>query len=518
MIIRKPYAFLIKNFKKIHIVLLILSLLVAYKIIDVSHFVNQFINNGTYDSYADPITNHINNLMMVSIFIIIIGSGALLLLLRHKRKPWKVYLIPVMFYVALFLVLNIIKGFFNTYSVDVQSTDIRMARDLMLIFIFVQLPVLGIFIMRVLGLDLGKFNFSNDQEFLELSDTDREEVELSLDFDTNSLKRLYKKTIRNFNYIYSEHKMLFKILFTIIFIVSLFNIYKLFFVTNKVYKIGDNYNYNEFTINVSDSYVAEMDYKHDIISKNSKFIILNVSVKNNSSNAKKFNTSNFHIKAINLDYSTTETTFAKEFSDIGSCYSKVKSINGNQNLKFIIIFKVDKKINNNKFVLYFQEKNNSNKLRKIKLKLKDIDKLDDPINYKLGEFFKIETLSGSESISFDEYDIVSSVDYSSKKCSFGDCDISLNNYSISEDNKIMVLDFASDSWEAKNMIDFFDMYGKINYKDSSGEEEVIDVDFALKNKYFGKLVYLKVPNEILDAQEINLDFVLRNKEYIYKLK
>ena len=57
MIIRKPYAFLIKNFKRIHIVLLLLSLFVAYKVFDVSSFVNEFMKFGTYDYFKDPITN-----------------------------------------------------------------------------------------------------------------------------------------------------------------------------------------------------------------------------------------------------------------------------------------------------------------------------------------------------------------------------------------------------------------------------------------------------------------------------
>ena len=44
MIIRKPYAFLIKNFRKIHILLLAISLFVAYKLFDVTRFINDFMN------------------------------------------------------------------------------------------------------------------------------------------------------------------------------------------------------------------------------------------------------------------------------------------------------------------------------------------------------------------------------------------------------------------------------------------------------------------------------------------
>jgi len=135
MIIRKPYAFLIKNFKKIHIFLLILSIYVAYKLIGVSSFVNEFMRLGTYDLFNDPITNHITWLTTLAIFLLIIGSSAILFLLNHKKKPWKLYLIPIIEYFALFLVLEMIKSFFGNYSSDVATTDLRLSKDLLMIFI-----------------------------------------------------------------------------------------------------------------------------------------------------------------------------------------------------------------------------------------------------------------------------------------------------------------------------------------------------------------------------------------------
>ena len=102
MIIRKPYAFLIKNFKKIHVVLLVLSIFVLFKLTGVSSFVNDFMRYGIYDTYGDPITAHITFLLRLAVFILGLGSGALIFLLRHKKKPWKAYLIPFIEYVALF--------------------------------------------------------------------------------------------------------------------------------------------------------------------------------------------------------------------------------------------------------------------------------------------------------------------------------------------------------------------------------------------------------------------------------
>ena len=89
MIIRKPFAFLIKNFKKIHIVLLLLSLFVAYKIIDVNLFVNDFMKLGAYDLYADPISNHISLFMLISVVLLSFGSFVLVILLKYKNSLHK---------------------------------------------------------------------------------------------------------------------------------------------------------------------------------------------------------------------------------------------------------------------------------------------------------------------------------------------------------------------------------------------------------------------------------------------
>ena len=60
MVIRKPYAFLIKNFKKIHIFLFLLCAFIYYKVLQVNEFVSEFMQLGSYDSYNEPIARYIN--------------------------------------------------------------------------------------------------------------------------------------------------------------------------------------------------------------------------------------------------------------------------------------------------------------------------------------------------------------------------------------------------------------------------------------------------------------------------
>ena len=125
MIIRKPYAFLIKNFRKIHIALLVLGVFVFYKTIRTALFVSEFMNYGIYDAYANPISKVITPFFRISVILMIIGSGSILLLLRHKQKPWKSYIFPTLLYFFLFLVLGMIRSFFNVYTEMLETTNLR---------------------------------------------------------------------------------------------------------------------------------------------------------------------------------------------------------------------------------------------------------------------------------------------------------------------------------------------------------------------------------------------------------
>ena len=483
MIIRKPYAFLIKNFKKIHIALLIVSLYLAFKVIEINSFVNEFMNLGIYDLYANPITNHITFFMNVAIIFMIVGCSALLLLLRHKNKPWKLYLFPLVNYIFLFFMMFVIKGFFKSYSVSVDAADLRFARDLLVIFVIVQLPLVGIFIVRTFGLDINKFNFNSDEEFLQLSEEDREEIEISIDIDVNTFKRFFRRFLRNISYVYEEHKLISRVIIGIISFVLIANIYTLVFVTNKSYEETDNYNYNGFTIKVNNSYFTNKDYKGDVISKNNNFVIVNFTIKNNSKESRNFDTSRFHLKASNLDYTTTESIFGEEFYDLG-----------------------------------FQEKDNKSILRKIKLKLIDLNETKQEEEYKIGDSVKIDILNKEDDISIDSSTLVDSFDYSLRKCVVSQC-YSESTYYLSPDgSKTLILEFASNIWESTEIVDFLGKCAKIKYKDSDGMERELNINFAVKKNYFGKVSYITVPKEIENSDILQLIIKLRNRKIKYYLK
>lgn len=516
MIIRKPYAFLIKNFRRIHIALLIIGLFIFSKIIDISSFVNNFMSDGFYDLYADPITKHITPLLIFSIFLMIIGSVSLLLLLLHKKKPWKTYIIPAAIYISLFFILGMIRNFFGNYTERVDSADLRLSRDLLIFLMVGQVPALAIYVIRIFGLDVNKFEFNSDIEMMDLSDADREEIEVSLDLDVHSFKRYFKKLIRNIGYFYKEHKIISKIIIGALGLFMLYNAFVFVFITNKTYKQGQSYRANGYTFKVNKSYYTDKDASGNVISNDSNFVIVEVTVKNNSE-PRNLNTSNFHLHAGKTVYESTEITYANEFDDLGKCYRKVQKLQRDEEQTFILVFKVNKKIRKGRFVLYYQEKGGIYKLRKISLKIKDIRKIEKTKELKLGENFDISLKGNADSISIEKVEYLDSVDYKVEECSLGGCKKSLLTTEASDGHKIMKITFSSDYFESKNMIDFLKKYGRINYKDSKGKEKTLDIKLAVSRSYLGKNAYLSVPDDFEKYKKPHLCFTIRNNDYCYLL-
>ena len=82
-----------------------------------------------------------------------------------------------------------------------------------------------------------------------------------------------------------------------------------------------------------------------------------------------------------IDWFSDQKT-KKEFNDFGECYDKVHNVKRDEEINFIIVFKVDKKYGKNGFVLYYQEKDGY--LRRIKLKLNDVRKVCQSLGERKG--------------------------------------------------------------------------------------------------------------------------------------
>ena len=122
----------------------------------------------------------------------------------------------------------------------------------------------------------------------------------------------------------------------------------------------------------------------------------------------------------------------------------------------------------NRFVLYYQELNgNETHLRKIKLKLDDISEIKDNEKSNLGDVLTIKMPTEEREVIFDNLVISDTVNYSKNACNNSGCSISSFEQAAKTGTKILKIDFASNDFTGKDMIDFLSNYGKINYVNNS---------------------------------------------------
>ncbi len=518
MIIRKPYAFLIKNFRKIHIFLLILCGFIYYKCMQTRSFVTEFLQLETYDAYYEPITKYASIFALIVLLIIIGLSIVLVVLLRYKKKPWKLYMVPLCSYIFLFFTFVLTISLFSGYDSSSGTTGIRAINDLLFMGTIPQYLVIIILLIRIFGIDLNKFDFKSDQEYLELSSEDREEIEININIDKDSFKRGIKRLKRNIGYFYQEHSFILNMVAFIFVVVCIISVYQFVFIVHKSYKQGDIIETNGYTININHSYFTDKNYRGEIISKSSDFVILDVTIKNNVYE-REFNLNRFHVMNGIGNYTQTYETYSSDFQDLGKTVDKL-TLSRDESRRLLLVFKVDRGLDPNKFVLYYQELENKKPyLRKIKLNMIDYSEIE---KQKIKVLREEETISlGNQKLSFliEDVSLLNQTIYSTWGCTSRDnCAAQSNNLIAKQGKLILQIFFVSSDFSGKDFVDFSMEYGKIDYIDSKGKRQEIDIVDALDRNYNGNYMYLEVPQSLQEASVIRLVYTVRNKQYVYRLK
>lgn len=520
MVFRKPYAFFIKNFRKIHFVLIILCGFIYSKTIQLSAFNKSFITYLSYDPYLEPISKYLSVLLYLAVILTITGFLIILVVLKRKDKPWKLYLIPVIEYIALLIIYLYLNNFYNTYDGSFVTTTIRALDNFLSIATVPQYIVFLILIIRVIGLDLKNFNFSADEEFLDLNQDDREEFEISINFDKYAIKRNFKMVLRNIKYVYQEHKFICNVLITLLCLITAYKTYYYFGVSHKTIKEDTFFNVNNYSMMINESFYTDKDKKGNILEKNSAFIVLNVTVVNNGI-SRSFDGNDFHVVNGSSNYTYQGNTYSDDFSDIGGSFPTGKMKNGEKR-NFALIFKVDKKLDYKKFVLYYQEyRGRVSYLRKIKLNLKNVEKIKNNNSINIGEELTIEKPNNDISkFTFEKLEFTDNKNYNIESCdASSNCSITTKNIKAPDNSKILYIEFTSQDYEGVQLAKFTSNYGKIIYTSSDGfSKEVVPTSVLANRDYLGKMLYIKVPNEIESAKTIDFIYTVRNNKYSYKIR
>lgn len=521
MILRNPYAFFIKIFKPVHLLMSALMFLLIYK----TSSILTFLNNYIYSSSSVDLTNVketlVNNILFVVPVVLIIFSIIFLGIMLSKKKSILFYLLNIFLSIVVIVITAYNVNFLSIVSDSVLSIKVfKLNHDLVLINLIIEIILAVILLIRGFGIDLKKFNFDSDISKIEINDRDSEEFEVNLKLNIDDKRRHKNKRLRQIKYIYHENKFIllsiigiFTVLVSLIIVFVLMN-------TKKVNVENVEYNIGKFSIKVNKTVMLNTNYKGSKITDN-ELVILDIDMLSYITGVK------IEDKLLSLEIEDTlfkpTKKYKNELVDLGNIYEGNELTNEHKN--YLLVYEIPEKyIEGDMYLSY----NNEGNVTKIKLSPKKLEikkanvikKINEKMNFSssLGDIeFKINKIEIN-----DQYKLQYSYCVKKNNC--------LNSYeyvkpSIDEnfDKTILKLDIEyrnNTKLNINSFYSFFNTYGSIEYK--------IGNKWYTQDKYFenikskkvkaSNIVYIGVNSNLKQASNIKLIFKIRDSRYEYNIK
>lgn len=520
MILKKPYAFFIKMFKPIH---LILSIMVFY-LFSLNNNILKFLNEYIYfvENLADKeqIMSLINKLLYIIPIIIIIFFFLLLGIMYKKKKPMIFYFVGIFVFFVI-LVINVYAvNFLNTISENIVSIKlVKLIHDLVLINIMLEcLSFIALFI-RGVGVDFKKFDFNSDISRFEISESDGEEFEVNINIDFNEKRRRRKEKLRNLKYLYIENKFFINVI-AIIFVIlisffTLINIVK----HNKVNKEGVYYSASSFEFKVSNTFILNTDYKGNKLTDN-YLIVADINMKSNYSRNSLY-LNDFSLKIGHAKFKPT-TKYINSLVDLGILYDE-------QTLPleytdYIFVFEIPEKyISSDMYFSYNSEGN----IIDILVEPKKISNNNVSETKNITEDMNFEGVLSGVKFKINSYDLNNRFLIEYKYCiKDNDCILSKEYLkpTIDENYDKVVLkinvDYSSDSdLGINNFYKLLSKFGFISYKKKDTWYKAYKFEEIISKKTLNnKDVYIGINSNIMDSESIKIVFDVRGLKYEYILK
>ena len=190
MVLRKPYAFLIKHFKLLHIILTALISYSIYKTNLIIHFYNEYINSSQVIIGSNVQVSLFNFFIFFAPFLVILFAMILFAVMYNKKKPFIFYIILIIVNIISIAIYGI--TYSNILSMQNNIVNVRTAsfiRDLLYINLILQTVIIVISTIRATGFEIKKFDFVRDLQDLKIEVKDNEEFEVDVNFDTDRFNR-----------------------------------------------------------------------------------------------------------------------------------------------------------------------------------------------------------------------------------------------------------------------------------------------------------------------------------------
>lgn len=539
MILKKPYAVFIKYFRLLHAVMVLFSGILLYRVWSLYTFFK------VYSIDYRAVMNNFSVELYLSAFDFIVVVAALVLavlllsVMLYKDKPKYLYLYSILvFFVIIVLFFLCDSTLAQTLKAILDIKVSKAFRDLFLIVFGALAIVFILFLIRAIGFDIKKFDFTSDLQQLDISEKDSEEIEVALDFDQDKLRTALRRNFRNLKYVYVENKFIVNTVAVVVFSVASLLLYFRITAYFEIYKEGHSFSSNGVNLNVVDSFITDINYLGQNIVDNegdngSAVVVVRYQVSN--AGEKILNTGVFNLNIGDLSYNQ-DINLAKSLKDIGDVYLDEKL---DENFRtYIMAFEVSKRQATKKMRLkcndMFSFVNNKVAAKNIYVKLnpKDLRKTKtDTIKNSVGDRVDFNTsVLNSSYLKIDSFEINNrfklnySYCYRKNNC-IDSVEILTPTFTGNYFKTLMKIsgkfgvDKTLDNTAIYDMRTFLNKYGVIHYKiDDKWNKRRISSQIVAPTASKTDDIFIEIPLEVNNASEIYFTFEIYNQIYKYSLK
>ena len=534
MVLKKPYAFLIKNFRLIHLILAIPVFYLTYKSMNLVSFFNDYVANDYSLTVNGELTEiFLSPLMYIAVLLIILGSIAVYLLFKYKEKPRNNYIAIIIYYFIFFILLSVSHGILEVMTSEtIEASLARSYRDISLLVVLPQYYFCIFTILRGLGFNIKKLNFADDLRELEISEKDDEEFEFVVGVEGYKAKRTFRRFIREFSYYIKENTFI----FIIILLMAIIGIGTSIYLNRDKYEVnykqGEVFGYKVFTVSIEDSIITNLSYNGKVISKDKYYLIIKLNLRNNDIYETLLDYTDFKIKVSDkLIYPIIDK--GEYFADYATPYDG-KKIKSQEENTYLLVYELTEEQIEDEFELKIYngvstEKGALNtRYTNIALEPILINETKEVKTVQLAEKLDLVNSNiGNTNLTINNYQITNKYTYNYERCFNNKChnytDYVAVDYFSNGSSTLLVMDYnllldknSAYSRYIKSQKAFFDNFVSIKYK-------VDDTEFksSIKNltpTNIQNVLVLQVNDQIKNADELKLLITIRNKIYIIKLK
>ena len=531
MILRKPYAFIIRHFRLIHMVMLIV---LVYAFIDLNSVNSLFANlqaTNTY-TFANAMI-YADNLAYWACVVTAIMSGVIFWLFKEKKKPTNLYLGIVIYSLVLMIGFAFLFGQLGQLQERLfEDDEIILVKDIAFLLSLPMYAFIPLCFIRGIGFNIKKFNFSKDIKELEIAGEDSAEFEVMVGQNNYKYFRAIRRIIRETKYFILENKFMLMMFGGVVLTILAGTGYYYYDAYMKRFSEAEVISVNQISYIVNKSYITEKDFNGNHIKNGYKYVVIDMAFHNVSREGKHLNLDLITLTNGKIIYYPTLTMNGK-FYDLGVPYKDKQEIAAGEMIEATLAFEIPVGVSARNFTLRVQYELDETfddvvmRYKNFAVSALNIDVEENVRQIKMKDKIASNVVNSNKvNLTINDYKLLDTYDNKYVTCkTIEDCrsHSSLIKTNNSVTSTMLVVDFDMNVDDKANMLRTFNTTNKLFNNYATVEYVTFNKKYTVKakivpNSDVKNKVFIEVPRNITNASSINLVLDFRDEKFEVALK